>query len=147
MDQTGLVRFWLDTSLILRLLTGEPPELARHALEVFRKAAAGEYVLAVHPLVVAEAFHTLHSFYRVPKGEAACALLALLDRQGLEVREKDVLFQALREAGQGGLSLVDAYLVFLAKGGRGKEGIATLDQGLVKGARREGILLLEAGLP
>ncbi|GAA6743868.1 hypothetical protein Thermus71206_17080 [Thermus antranikianii] len=73
-------------------------------------------------------------------------ILRLLAREPPEL-EKDVLFRALREAGQGGLSLVDAYLVFLAKGGRGREGIATLDQGIVKGARREGILLLEAGLP
>ncbi|RIH84950.1 hypothetical protein [Calidithermus roseus] len=36
-------RFWLDTSLVLRLLTGEPPELAQKALEVFREAEAGKY--------------------------------------------------------------------------------------------------------
>ncbi|WP_269801876.1 PIN domain-containing protein [Thermus sediminis] len=30
--------YYLDTSLMLRLLTGDPPELAAQALEVFRGA-------------------------------------------------------------------------------------------------------------
>jgi predicted nucleic acid-binding protein len=51
--------YWLDTSLLLRLLTGDPPPLAEKALRVFREAEEGRLLLRVHPLVVAEAFYTL----------------------------------------------------------------------------------------
>jgi predicted nucleic acid-binding protein len=51
--------YWLDTSLLLRLLTGDPPPLAEKALRVFREAEEGRLLLRVRPLVVAEAFYTL----------------------------------------------------------------------------------------
>lgn len=53
--------YWLDTSLLLRLLTGDPPPLAEKALQVFREAEEERLLLRVHPLVVAEAFYTLVS--------------------------------------------------------------------------------------
>lgn len=82
MEGRGLKPYYLDTSLMLRLLTGDPPELAAQALEVFRGAEEGRYTLAVHPLAVAEAFYTLVSFYGVGRAKAAGALLDLLDREG-----------------------------------------------------------------
>ena len=75
MEGRGLKPYYLDTSLMLRLLTGDPPELAAQALEVFRGAEEGRYTLAVHPLAVAEAFYTLVSFYGVGRAKAAGALL------------------------------------------------------------------------
>lgn len=124
-------RYWADTSLLLRLLTGEPPELAEKALQVFAGAEGGAYRLAVHPLVVAEAFYTLVSFYRVPKGEAAQALWGLLDREGVEVVEAEACRLALEEVGRGSLSFVDAFLLHRA----GLEGLATLDRALAPRGR------------
>jgi predicted nucleic acid-binding protein len=97
---------------------------------VFREAEEGRFLLKVHPLVVAEAFYTLVSFYKAEKGQAAETLLALLDRPGVEVLEGDAVFQALREAGKGGLSFVDAFL--LCQSGEKGEGVATLDTRLRK---------------
>ncbi|WP_236682904.1 PIN domain-containing protein [Thermus filiformis] len=105
---------------------------------MFRGAEEGRFLLKVHPLVVAEAFYTLVSFYKTEKGEAAETLLALLDRPGVEVLEGDAVFQALRVAsrrehlvaGKGGLSFVDAFLLF--QSGEKGEGVATLDTGLRK---------------
>jgi predicted nucleic acid-binding protein len=122
--------YWLDTSLLLRFVTGEPEELAKKAFLVFRGAEEGRFLLKVHPLVVAEAFYTLVSFYKAEKGRAAETLLALLDRPGVEVLEGDAVFQALREAGKGGLSFVDAFLLF--QSGEKGEGVATLDTRLRK---------------
>lgn len=85
---------------------------------------------------MAEAFYTVVSFYQMTKREAAHALLALLDRKGVEVREKDVVAQVLRVVGRGRLSFVDTYLVFSAKEPSGREGMATLDKGLAKEAKR-----------
>ncbi|WP_244880525.1 MULTISPECIES: PIN domain-containing protein [Thermus] len=129
--------YYLDTSLMLRLLTGDPPELAAQALEVFRGAEEGRYTLAVHPLAVAEAFYTLVSFYGVGRAEAAGALLDLLDREGVLLEDEEDLRPALEEAGKGGLSLVDAFLAQRAR--RQGAGLATLDRKL---RRRAGVELL-----
>ena len=115
MEGRGLKPYYLDTPLMLRLLTGDPPELAAQALEVFRGAEEGRYTLAVHPLAVAEAFYTLVSFYGVGRAEAAGALLDLLDREGVLLEDEEDLRPALEEAGKGGLSLVDAFLAHRAR--------------------------------
>lgn len=128
----SIARFWLDTSLILRLLTGEPEALAQKALKVFAGAEAGRYTLRVHPLVVAEAFYTLVSFYKLPKDEVSQALGQLLDREGIEVLEEEAVRQALWEAARGGLSLVDAHLLFSARALG--QGLATLDSRLAERA-------------
>jgi len=127
-------RFWLDTSLILRLLTNDPPELAAKSLEVFRGAEEGRYILRVHPLVVAESFYTLRSFYQIPKQEVSQALRALLDREGIEVLEEEAVYLALQEAGSGGLSFVDAFLSHSAEAF--DDGVATLDEKLAKRATK-----------
>jgi len=48
----------------------------------------------------------------------------------VEVLEGDAVLQALREAGRGSLSLVDAFLLF--RSGERDEGVATLDARLRK---------------
>jgi len=130
----GLKPYYLDTPLMLRLLTGDPPELAAQALEVFRGAEEGRYTLAVHPLAVAEAFYTLVSFYGVGRAEAAGALLDLLDREGVLLEDEEDLRPALEEAGKGGLSLVDPFLAHRAR--RQGAGLATWDR---KPRRRAGV--------
>jgi predicted nucleic acid-binding protein len=125
--------YWLDTSLLLRLLTGDPPPLAEKALRVFREAEEGRLFLRVHPLVVAEAFYTLVSYYRANRKEAAETLLALLDRPGVEVEEGEAVTRALQEAGQGKLSFVDAFLLHRAEASG--EGLATLDGALRRRAK------------
>jgi predicted nucleic acid-binding protein len=57
----GVKAYWLDTSLLLRFVTGKLEELAEKALRVFRGAEEGHFLLKVHPLVLAEAFYTLVS--------------------------------------------------------------------------------------
>ena len=60
----------LDTSVVLRLLIGEPraqAEVARRRIE--RALVAGEKVV-VTDLVVAEAFHALRHHYNVPHATA-----------------------------------------------------------------------------
>jgi len=69
----------LDTSIVVRLLTGLPPAQTWRAtaLVVQEARAAGRPVM-VSDLVVAEAYFALHDHYGVPKEDAARSLLALL---------------------------------------------------------------------
>lgn len=69
----------LDTSVVVRLLTGEPRAQAvraREELDTATKSGAGP--LLVSDVVVGEAYFALLHHYAVPHGEAIAALLALL---------------------------------------------------------------------
>jgi predicted nucleic acid-binding protein len=66
----------LDTSVVLRLLTGEPEAQARRALAEMQALAARGVSLLVSDLVASEVYFALHYHYAVPKAEA----LSLLDR-------------------------------------------------------------------
>lgn len=60
----------LDTSVVLRLLTGEPETQARRALEEVQELMRHGAVLLVSDLVVAEVYFALQYHYGVPKAEA-----------------------------------------------------------------------------
>ncbi len=69
----------LDTSVVLRLLIGEPraqAEVARRRIE--RALVAGEKVV-VTDLVIAEAFHALRHHYDVPQATAMGRLQAFFN--------------------------------------------------------------------
>jgi predicted nucleic acid-binding protein len=64
------VAIGVDTSVVIRLLVGEPPAQARSArLRLEKAVEAGEPVL-VADIVLAEAYFALHHHYGVPKEEA-----------------------------------------------------------------------------
>lgn len=69
----------LDTSVVLRLLTGEPAVDARLArVRIERAHAAAEMVL-VTDLVLAEAYFALHYHYGLAKDEARACLRRMAD--------------------------------------------------------------------
>lgn len=69
----------LDTSVVLRLLTGEPREQAEKALAFLRDESAAGRRPVVSDLVVTEAYVALHHHFGVPKSEALHALSDLLE--------------------------------------------------------------------
>ena len=67
-----------DTTVVLRLLTGEPAAQARLARQRLERAhREGETVL-VTDLVIAECYFALQHHYGVPKARARAALLAMV---------------------------------------------------------------------
>ncbi len=60
----------MDTSVVLRLLTGEPVAQARSALEWLRKAKASGITPVISDLVVAEVYFALQYHFGVSKAEA-----------------------------------------------------------------------------
>jgi len=61
------VSAFVDTNILVRHLTGDPPEQAERATKFL--AAADELLLA--DLVVAEVVDVLESFYQVPRQRVA----------------------------------------------------------------------------
>lgn len=77
------MRIGLDTSVVLRLLTGEPEPLALAALDrVESHLERGDAVL-VSDLVAAETYFALQHHYRLPKAQALSALAALFRDSGI----------------------------------------------------------------
>jgi predicted nucleic-acid-binding protein len=77
------VRVGLDTSVVLRLLTGEPEAQALQALAEFDKAAQTGTEAFVSDLVVSETYFALQHHYAVPKGEALTLLAKFLNESGI----------------------------------------------------------------
>ncbi len=80
----------LDTSFVLRLLTGEPTSLAARALARLDALRAGGQQPAVNDVVVCEVYFALQHHYEVPKQLALDKL-----REFLESPEIFVLGDAL----------------------------------------------------
>jgi predicted nucleic acid-binding protein len=64
------LKLGLDTSVVLRLLVGEPEGQAHRAQARLSKALAAGDAICVSDLVVAEAYHALVHHYGVPSAEA-----------------------------------------------------------------------------
>lgn len=64
----------LDTSVVLRLLVGQPADQAQRAVEFLESVARRGDRVVVADLVVAEAYFALHYHYAVPKKDALAAL-------------------------------------------------------------------------
>ncbi len=71
--------FGLDTSVVLRVLTGEPPAQAAVAFDLLSDLRARGDRVTVADVVVAEAYFALHWHYGVPKAEAVEALREFLE--------------------------------------------------------------------
>lgn len=68
----------LDTSVVVRLLTGEPEDLALEAMRhVAERFGAGDRLL-VSDLVLTETYYALQHHYGVPKTEVLATLRAFL---------------------------------------------------------------------
>jgi predicted nucleic acid-binding protein len=74
-------RHLLDTNVLVRFLSGDPPAQAAAARKLFARAAGGEITLDVSPVIVAETYYTLHSFYGVERKVASEKLALLLQQR------------------------------------------------------------------
>lgn len=76
MARAGVI--WLDTNILLRLLTADDPAEARRARSLLSAGARAEVRLAISPEVMAEAIWVLVAYYQVPREAAAQSLRELL---------------------------------------------------------------------
>lgn len=86
---------YVDANVILRFLTGDPPDMAEQAAHLFQAVEQGELRLIVDSIVLAETVWVLQSFYRYRPAEIAPVMREFLLQDGIEAEDKDVLLQAL----------------------------------------------------
>lgn len=77
----------MDTSYLLRLLTGQPRELAEKALMRYQEAIDQGDTFFVGDLVVSETYYALQHHYGKTKDEAIGALLRLSDDDAIAFSE------------------------------------------------------------
>lgn len=102
---------FIDTNVLIRHLTGDPPELA---------ARAGAYLQAepelfLADLVVAETVYVLESFYEAPRGQVAEAIRSLLALAWIVVVDPPLLLRAIEVYERDRLDFAEAYLVACAE--------------------------------
>ncbi len=70
----------LDTSVLMRLLTGQPAPLAVAAREYLAEVEESGAVVFVSNLVVSEAYFACQHHYQMPKADVLAGLLTLLSQ-------------------------------------------------------------------
>ena len=118
----------LDTSVLLRLLVGEPMKQARSAKKFIEESFVDGTSLVVSDFVVIEAYHALLYHYDVPKNEALKQLFDLLSSPYVVAKGNSM--KVLREYFGKGAGLVDRLIRFdyLEK----SDAIATFDNDFSK---------------
>ncbi len=98
---------FVDTNILVRHLTGDPPAQAARATRYLE--AAGELLLA--DLILAELAYVLESFYEAPRAQVAETLRAVLAFPAIRVADTELLQRAVEIYDIHRLDFADAYLV------------------------------------
>lgn len=115
----------MDANVLIRFLTGEPPEMADRAERLLERAQGGDLVLRLHAVVLAETVWVLQSFYGRSSAEISGALIPLLTEQGLRVEGSGVMVKALARMTNANVDFADALLAETARSRN--EGVASFD--------------------
>jgi len=103
-----------DADLVLRLLRNDRKKEALRAKSIFLEAEAKSVSLYVSNAVMAEIVEELCNSYQLPAPVISDALLALLDRPGVKLEEKEATILALVDFGQGKADFLSALQASIA---------------------------------
>jgi predicted nucleic acid-binding protein len=101
----------IDTNVLVRHLTGDPPELAKRATTYLCR----ERQLLLTDLVAAETVYVLESFYEAPRARVAQALRSLVAFDSVACIDPALLLRALEVYEIDRLDFAEAYLVACAE--------------------------------
>lgn len=116
---------FLDTNVLIRHLTGEPPAQARRATAFLERAEE----LLVPDLIVAEVVFVLESFYELKRPRVAELVRAVIGFPAIVVADPSLLLRALELYELERLDFAEAYLVASAETS-GVEAVASFDRAL-----------------
>ena len=116
---------FVDTNVLVRHLTGEPPEVASRATAFLGR----EQELLLADLVLAETVYVLESFYNAPRPQVAEAMRALLALRSVVTVDPALLLRALEVYEVDRLDFAEAYLVACAEA-TGVNVVASFDRSI-----------------
>lgn len=102
---------FIDTNVLVRHLTGDPPAMAARATA--HLAEATEHYLA--DLIVAETIYVLESFYEAPRDQVATAMRSLIAMRSMLTVDPALLLRAIEVYERDRLDFAEAYLVACAE--------------------------------
>lgn len=102
---------FVDTNILVRHLTGDPPEMAARATAYL--ADASELYLA--DLIVAETVYMLESFYEAPRDQIAAAMRSLVSMRSVVTVDPALLLRSIEVYENDRLDFAEAYLVACAE--------------------------------
>ena len=116
---------FVDTNVLVRHLTGDPPEMAARATDCLRR----EEELLIVDLVVAETVYVLESFYEASRQDVARAIRSLLAMESVVVVDSQLLLTALDVYENDRIDFAEAYLVACAET-TGTASVASFDRSI-----------------
>jgi predicted nucleic acid-binding protein len=128
---------FIDTNVLVRHLTGDPPETAVRAS---RYLQSGEQ-LYLADLVAAEIIYVLESYYQAPREQIAGALRSLIALPSIITVDSSVLLRAVEVYEEERIDFAEAYLVACAES-TGVDRISSFDRSL---DRVESVQRIEPG--
>jgi uncharacterized protein len=104
---------FIDTNLIIRLLTQDNPAMAQRAYALFKRIEAGELIVTTTEAVIVEVVHVLSSktLYNLPRNDIKTKLGILLGFTGLQLAQKSTYLRALELFASTNLDFVDVLIV------------------------------------
>jgi predicted nucleic acid-binding protein len=124
-DLNGSVSVFVDTNILVRHLTGEPPEMAARATAYLERDTG----LLLTDLVVAETVYVLESFYEAPREQVAEAVRSLIAFGSVICVDPAVLLRSVEVYETDRIDFAEAYLVACAES-TGVTKIASFDRSL-----------------
>jgi predicted nucleic acid-binding protein len=119
------VSAFVDTNILVRHLTGDPPAMAARATAYL--ASADELYLA--DLIVAETVYVLESYYEVPRRQVAEATRSLIAFDSIVTVDPALLLRAIEVYEIDRLDFAEAYLVACAES-TGVGSVASSDEAI-----------------
>jgi predicted nucleic acid-binding protein len=119
------VTAFVDTNILVRHLTGDPPEMAARATTYL----AAETELLLTDLVVAETVYVLESFYEAPRLQVARAVRSLIGFASVVCVDPSVLLRTIEVYETYRIDFAEAYLVACAES-TGVDSIASFDRSI-----------------
>jgi predicted nucleic-acid-binding protein len=98
-----------DTNLFLRYLTNDIPAQADLVESLLQRAAKGKVNLVTTGMVIAEIVWTLESYYELDKKEIQAMVLGILNTDGLDVIDSDLVLQAIVPYADKNVDFIDAF--------------------------------------
>lgn len=102
---------FVDTNVLVRHLTGDPPGQAARATAYLTRADE----LLLPDLILAEVAYVLESSYGTPRAQVAETLRAVVGYRPIRVLDDDLLMRAIETYEVHRLDFADAYLVASAE--------------------------------
>jgi predicted nucleic acid-binding protein len=102
---------FVDTNVLVRHLTGDPPDLAERATAYLRT----ERELLLTDLVAAETVYVLESFYETPRDQVGEAVRSLVAFDSIVCVDPALLLRAVEVYETDRIDVAEAYLVACAE--------------------------------